>query len=88
MQTQMTLSRHAWADLIFLALIWGGSFLAIRTALDEIPVLTSVLHRTGWAAVALWSIVLIRRMPVPLVPRVWCAFFVMGLLGNVIPFGL
>ena len=27
---------RAWIDLALLALLWGGSFLAIRTALDEI----------------------------------------------------
>ncbi|MEO0359109.1 MAG: DMT family transporter, partial [Pseudomonadota bacterium] len=64
------------------------SFLSVRVALDEIPPLTSVLHRVGWAAFALWIYVAIRRLPVPRSPRVWLAFLVMGILNNVIPFGL
>jgi hypothetical protein len=40
---------RAWADLMFLALIWGASFLSIRVALDEIGVFTLVAHRVVWA---------------------------------------
>ena len=79
---------QAWAELGLLGLIWGGSFLTIRLALDEVPVLTVVLHRVFWAALALWVWVLIRRLPVPRDLRIWGAFLIMGLLNNVIPFGL
>ena len=82
------MSGRAWAELLLLGLIWGGSFLSIRIALNEIPVVTSVLHRTGWAMLVLWIAVLIARHPIPRDPRVWGAFLVMGLLNNVIPFGL
>ena len=81
-------SRHLGPDLTLLSLIWGGSFLAIRTALDEIPPLASVTHRVLWAAVALWIVVLVRQVPIPRDPRVWAAFLVMGCLNNVIPFSL
>lgn len=80
--------RAAWAELALLALIWGGSFLAIRTALDEIPFLTSVAYRVGLAAAVLWVWVLLRRLPVPRDPRMWGALLVMGLLNNVLPFSL
>lgn len=88
MTPQTSLSPRAWAELTLLATIWGGSFLAIRTALDEIGPLTSVLHRTGWAMLVLWVVVALRRIPVPRGVRVWGAFLVMGLLNNVIPFSL
>ena len=87
-QIQKTISGRAWAELGVLSLIWGGSFLAIRVALDEIGPLTAVAHRTGWAAFALWTYVLVCRLHVPTSPRVWGAFLVMGLLNNVIPFSL
>ncbi|MXQ07102.1 EamA family transporter [Alphaproteobacteria bacterium GH1-50] len=74
--------------MIGLALIWGGSFLAIRIALDEIPVFSSVAHRVLWAALALWLVVLVLRQPVPRDLRIWGAFLVMGCLNNVIPFSL
>ena len=74
--------------MLLLAMIWGASFVSIRIALDEIGPITAVLHRVGWAAIALWTVVLAMRLPLPRDPRVWAAFLGMGLLNNVIPFGL
>ncbi|SIT79023.1 Permease of the drug/metabolite transporter (DMT) superfamily [Yoonia rosea] len=85
---QKTISPQAWAGLMILAFIWGGSFLSVHVALEEIGPLTSVAHRTGWAMLILWAYVLIRRLPLPTDRRVWGAFLVMGLLNNVIPFSL
>ena len=82
------MSGRAWAEMILLALIWGGSFLSIRIALDEVGPLTSVAHRTGWAMLVLWAVVAAMRLPLPRAPRIWAAFLGMGLLNNVIPFGL
>jgi drug/metabolite transporter (DMT)-like permease len=86
--TQTSLTPRAWAELLLLSLVWGGSFLAIRTTLDEIGVLTSVAHRVAWAALALWVVVLATRTPLPRAPRVWGALLVMGCMNNVIPFTL
>lgn len=86
--TQTSLSPRAWAELGLLSLLWGASFLSIRTTLDEVPVLTSVAHRVVWAAVALWLVVIATRTPLPKRARVWGALLVMGMLNNVIPFTL
>ncbi|MCH2165513.1 MAG: DMT family transporter [Marinovum sp.] len=88
MTTQTTISNRAWAELLLLGFIWGGSFLSIRIALDEITPIVSVLHRVGWAALVLWIIVALRREHVPHSLRLWGAFIVMGTLNNVIPFTL
>ncbi|WP_159976609.1 DMT family transporter [Roseobacter cerasinus] len=88
MTDQMSLSSRTWAALLLLAVIWGASFLSIRVALDEIGPLTAVAHRTLWAMLVLWIVVAIRRLPLPRAPGIWGAFLVMGLLNNVIPFGL
>ncbi|MFV0512408.1 MAG: DMT family transporter [Jhaorihella sp.] len=88
MTTQKSLSARAWGELLLLGLIWGASFLSIRVALDEVPVATTVLHRTFWAMLVLWVAVVAMRLPVPRDARIWGAFLVMGLLNNVIPFGL
>lgn len=85
---QKTLSTHAWISLCALGTIWGLSFVSIRVALDEIGPLTSVAHRTFWAMLVLWGVVLAMRLPVPRTLRVWGAFLVMGMLNNVIPFSL
>ncbi|MCR8827259.1 DMT family transporter [Pseudosulfitobacter koreensis] len=88
MTDQKSISGRAWAEMLLLGAIWGGSFLSIRIALDEIGPLTAVAHRTGWAMLALWGVVALRRIPLPRDLRIWGAFLVMGLLNNVIPFGL
>jgi drug/metabolite transporter (DMT)-like permease len=88
MTNQKTISSRAWGEMLLLALLWGASFLAVRVALDEIGPLTSVAHRVGWAMIALWIAVAVMRIPLPRSPRVWAAFLVMGVLNNVIPFGL
>lgn len=85
---QITISPRAWAELLLLGIIWGGSFLSIRIALDTVPFLTSVAHRVGWAALVLWLVVLLGRFPVPRDPRVWGAFLIMGLFNNALPFSL
>ena len=79
---------RAWIDIALLALLWGGSFLAIRIALDEIGYLSSVAHRVLWGALILWAVVFWLRLPLPKEPRIWAAFLIMGLLNNVIPFTL
>lgn len=88
MAPQQTMTTRAWGELLLLSLIWGASFLSIRIALDEVPVMTSVAHRVLWAALALWVVVALTRLPLPRDPRIWGAFLVMGCLNNVIPFSL
>ena len=82
------ISPLAWMLLGLLGLIWGGSFLSIRIALDEIGFLTSVAHRTGWAMCLLWLYVWLRGIPIPRSREVWIGFLGMGLLNNAIPFSL
>lgn len=88
MNTQKSISSRAWAEMLLLAMIWGASFVSIRIALDEIGPMTAVAHRVGWAMIALWGAVLVMRLPIPRDPKVWIGFLGMGLLNNVIPFGL
>ncbi len=85
---QTDITAATWGRLSLLALIWGGSFLSVRVALDEIGVLSVVAHRVLWGALALWAVVLARRLPLPREARVWGALLVMGLLNNAIPFTL
>jgi len=87
MTLQRTIPLGTWAELLLLGLIWGGSFLAIKLALTEVPFLTSVAHRVFWSAVILWVYVAVRQLPLP-EGRDWAILFVMGLLNNVIPFSL
>ncbi|MBO9396051.1 DMT family transporter [Shimia sp. R9_2] len=85
---QKTLSARSWAELFLLAALWGGVLFTNRIALYEIGPITLVAHRTLWAALFLWALVLLRGMPVPKSMRLWGAFLIMGLLNNLIPFSL
>ncbi|EAQ03338.1 transmembrane drug/metabolite transporter family protein [Pseudooceanicola batsensis HTCC2597] len=80
------MSGVAWFQLILLALIWGGSFLSTRIALDEIGPLTAVMHRCLWAMLVLWIVVLATGQRPPASPRLWLMFLIMGVLNNVLPF--
>ena len=86
MTTAPRMGPAEWGLLILLSLVWGGSFLFGRIAVQEVPPMTLVLLRVGLAAVALnlWLLFCARhagRLP-------WRNFLVMGLLNNIVPFGL
>jgi drug/metabolite transporter (DMT)-like permease len=85
-QQQMT--PRAWALLLLLALIWGGSFLSNRAALAEVGVLTTVAFRVAGASLALWAYIWARGLSVPRDARYLGLFLTMGFLNNVIPFTL
>lgn len=74
--------------LLALAAVWGGSFFFAEIALDEVPPLTVTLHRVVWAVPILWLVVRWKGIAIPLGPRVWGAYLVMGALNNAIPFSL
>lgn len=82
------LTFRSFLELLLLAGIWGASFLSIKLGLEDLPVLTLVAHRVFWAALVLWIYVGLRGFSVPRGVRTWGALLVMGVLNNVIPFGL
>lgn len=88
MTEQKSLSARAWIELLVLGTIWGASFLSIRIALDEVTFLWTVVHRVGWAALILWTVVRLKGIALPRDPGIWGAFLIMGILNNVIPFSL
>jgi len=77
-----------WALLLTLAALWGGSFFLAEVALIELPPLTLVLGRVGFAALALIAMVYLTGHRLPADWGLWGAFLVMGALNNLIPFSL
>lgn len=79
-----------WGQLLALSLLWGATFLFVEVALaGGLPPLTLVLARVTLAALALHAVVLAGTgRPLAADRRTWAALAVMGLLNNVIPFGL
>ncbi|MDX3807889.1 DMT family transporter [Bosea thiooxidans] len=77
-----------WLLLLLLSLLWGGSFFFGKIAVSEWPPLAVVLARVGLAAAALLVVVRLSGLSMRVGRQMWLAFFGMGLLNNLIPFGL
>jgi drug/metabolite transporter (DMT)-like permease len=75
-----------WGLLVFLSILWGGSFMFIGIAVKELPPLVVVLVRVWMAASALLALHLTLLGPLPLDRRSIVSFAVMALINNVIPF--
>lgn len=71
-----------------MALVWGGSFLFMKVALDGVSFGQVLWSREVLGALTLGAIVLIGRHKLPREPRVWAHFVVIALLNSVIPHGL
>ncbi len=77
-----------WALLGALSILWGGSFFFAKVAVAEIPPITLVLYRVGLAAVALAVYLRATGRRLPTAPKLWAVFLGLGLINNVLPFGL
>ncbi|QEX21845.1 ABC transporter permease [Hypericibacter adhaerens] len=77
-----------WLLLGLLSLVWGGSFFFNRVLVVELHPFTVVFFRVALAAAALLVVLRITGHSLPRSARLWGSFFVMGLLNNLIPFGL
>ncbi len=82
----MTLAE--WATLLFLSLLWGGSFFFNAVAVKELPVFTVVVGRVAMAAVLMLCLLRAMGLKLPSDRRIWAAFFGIGLINNAIPFSL
>lgn len=86
--TDLRMGRTEWLLLIVLSALWGASFFFYKILDRELAPFTVVLGRVGLAALALHILLLAKRDPMPLSPRLWLDFAVLGLIANAIPFTL
>jgi drug/metabolite transporter (DMT)-like permease len=77
-----------WLLLLLLSLVWGGSFFFNRVLVTELRPFTIVFFRVGLAALALLALLRVTGRRLPRSAAVWRDFFIMGMLNNLIPFGL
>ena len=82
------MSRSQWSLLIFLSVIWGGSFLFVAFAVRELPPLTIVFARVIIAALILVPVTVIMGHALPTGAGRWRDYAVMATLNNVLPFTL
>jgi drug/metabolite transporter (DMT)-like permease len=86
--TSPKLDGRSWALLLALSLLWSASFVFVKIAGDEIPIVTFVLLRVALAALVLHACVLLSGRRYPKEPRVLLRYVVMGLINNALPFAL
>jgi drug/metabolite transporter (DMT)-like permease len=72
--------------LVFLASLWGPSFLFIKVAVGEIPPLTLVFGRVGLASLLLYFILRLQGGNLPKFGHIWKHFAVVGFFSNALPF--
>ena len=84
--TTGTMGRLEWALLLLLSVFWGASFFFYKLLVSLGP-FTVVLGRMGIAAAVMIPVLYLRGGKLPAL-RTWMPYFVMALLGNVIPFSL
>ncbi|MEQ9135829.1 MAG: DMT family transporter [Thalassobaculum sp.] len=77
-----------WICLLTLSGLWGGAFLFAKIAVGTVPPLTLVLARVMIAALALLVTLRLAGLRLPAAPRAWRDFAAMGVLNNLVPFGL
>jgi len=86
--TAQRMTSLEWALLVLLSLVWGGSFFFNRVLVIELHPFTIVFGRVAIAALALLVVLRITGQPLPHSGALWRSFFIMGMLNNLIPFGL
>lgn len=82
------MSTCVWIWLLSLSVLWGGSFFFAKVALAELQPLTVVFCRVALAALALNIVLAVAGRPLFRAGTRWRSFATMGLLNNLVPFGL
>lgn len=82
------MGAREWLLLVALSTLWGGAFFFGKIAVAEWPPLAVVLVRVALAAAVLHVAVRALGLSMAVGGRMWLAFLGMGLLNNLIPFGL
>ena len=77
-----------WSHLVLLSFMWGTSFLFTRIALGTLPPVTVVAARLVLGAVVLLGLLRVAGHRLPRGTTIWVWYFVLGLLGNALPFTL
>jgi drug/metabolite transporter (DMT)-like permease len=82
------MSATQWTTLVFLGAVWGSSFFFAKLALVDVTPLAIVAARIVIAAVLLNALLPAIGQYLPRDWKHWRAFFVMGVLNNLVPFML
>lgn len=75
--------KLAWIAWVTICVVWGTTYLAIRVALESIPVLLVAGLRWMFAGLVLGAVAVATRRPLP-GPRAWGSLALLGFLMNVV----
>lgn len=85
---QRPMTVHEWGLLIFLSVLWGGSFFFVGVAVKALPPFTIVAARVTVAALILWVSSGATGLSASSLLRQAPALALLGLINNAIPFVL
>lgn len=88
LETELRMDERDWSRLVFLSVLWGGTFFFTGVALKELPPLTLVFIRLSIATLILLPVLWVNRIRFPVGIAGWWPYAVMALINNVIPFSL
>ncbi len=74
--------------LLILGTIWGSSYLFIKVAVAEVPVMTLIAGRLLLATIILWILLWALGQSVQRSRSLWRAYAVMGILSGTLPYSL
>ena len=77
-----------WSLLMALVFLWGTSFMFISISVDTVDPYSIVFYRVLLGALVLIFAVYVAGESLPLDLTAWLAFFLMGAVGNLLPFFL
>jgi drug/metabolite transporter (DMT)-like permease len=84
-----TPTRRDWISILFLGVVWGGTFMVVSFALRGYGPVTVATARVVLGAVALTSLAAMLGRPMPsLDPKLWAYLIPIGLLSSAVPFSL
>ncbi|MBL4639048.1 MAG: DMT family transporter [Kordiimonadaceae bacterium] len=88
MRNQLQLDGKGWGMLILLSILWGGSFLFIEIALEELAPITIVTARITMAGIASYILLKLTGGSMPRNWPIWRAFLLLAVVNNITPFML
>ena len=74
--------------LLILGTIWGSSYLFIKVAVAEVPVITLIAGRLLLATIILWILLWVLGQSMQRSRSLWRAYAVMGILSGTLPYTL
>ena len=77
-----------WVLLLCLVFLWGTSFMFVSVSVETVDPLSIVFFRVVLGALVLALVVYARGLRLPFSINAWLAFFLMGVVGNLLPFFL